>query len=77
MMFTLPETNIAPENAWLEYDRFLLGLDSSYCSGVVSILTVFNIMKLKSVHLFFLGNIHTYPDAQCMACSPTFRYFWG
>ena len=22
---TLPETNIAPENGWLEYDRFLLG----------------------------------------------------
>ena len=23
--YTLPETNIAPENGWLEYDRFLLG----------------------------------------------------
>ena len=23
--FTLPKTNIAPENGWLEYDRFLLG----------------------------------------------------
>ncbi len=23
--FTLPETKIAPENGWLEYDRFLLG----------------------------------------------------
>ena len=23
--FTLPETNIVPENGWLEYDRFLLG----------------------------------------------------
>ncbi len=23
--FTLPETNIAPENGWLEYDCFLLG----------------------------------------------------
>ena len=22
---TLPETNIAPKNGWLEYDRFLLG----------------------------------------------------
>ena len=22
---TLPETNISPENEWLEYDRFLLG----------------------------------------------------
>ena len=22
---TLPETNMAPENGWLEYDRFLLG----------------------------------------------------
>ena len=22
---TLPETNIAPENGWLEYDRFLFG----------------------------------------------------
>ena len=22
---TLPETNISPENGWLEYDRFLLG----------------------------------------------------
>ena len=22
---TLPETNIAPENGWLEYDCFLLG----------------------------------------------------
>ena len=22
---TLPETNIAPGNGWLEYDRFLLG----------------------------------------------------
>ena len=22
--YTLPETNIAPENGWLEYDRFLL-----------------------------------------------------
>ena len=22
---TLPETNIAPENGWLEYDHFLLG----------------------------------------------------
>ena len=22
---TLPETNIAPENGWLEYDGFLLG----------------------------------------------------
>ena len=24
-IFTLPETNMAPENGWLEYDRFLLG----------------------------------------------------
>ena len=24
-MITLPETNIVPENGWLEYDRFLLG----------------------------------------------------
>ena len=23
--YTLPETNIAPENGWLEYDPFLLG----------------------------------------------------
>ena len=23
---TQPETNISPENGWLEYDRFLLGL---------------------------------------------------
>ena len=23
--YTLPETNIARENGWLEYDRFLLG----------------------------------------------------
>ena len=23
--YTLPETNMAPENGWLEYDRFLLG----------------------------------------------------
>ena len=22
---TLPETNVAPENRWLEYDRFLVG----------------------------------------------------
>ena len=22
---TLPKTNMAPENGWLEYDRFLLG----------------------------------------------------
>ena len=22
---TLPETNMAPKNGWLEYDRFLLG----------------------------------------------------
>ena len=22
---TLPETNMVPENGWLEYDRFLLG----------------------------------------------------
>ena len=26
--FTLPETNIVPENGWLEYDRFLLGWPS-------------------------------------------------
>ena len=24
-VITLPETNIAPENGWLEYDRFLWG----------------------------------------------------
>ncbi len=23
--YTFPETNIAPENGWMEYDRFLLG----------------------------------------------------
>ena len=25
IIFTLPETKMAPENGWLEYDRFLLG----------------------------------------------------
>ena len=25
LQITLPETKIAPENGWLEYDRFLLG----------------------------------------------------
>ncbi len=25
METTLPETNMAPENGWLEYDPFLLG----------------------------------------------------
>ena len=25
IFYTLPETNMAPENGWLEYDRFLLG----------------------------------------------------
>ena len=25
ILHTLPETTIAPENGWLEYDRFLLG----------------------------------------------------
>ena len=31
---TLPETNIAPENGWLEYDPFLLGF--GLFSGAVS-----------------------------------------
>ena len=25
-VYTLPEINIAPENGWLEYDRFLFGM---------------------------------------------------
>ena len=25
-LYTLPEINIAPENGWLEYDRFLFGM---------------------------------------------------
>ena len=34
---TLPETNIAPENGWLEYDRFLLGWPKLSVSGRVMI----------------------------------------
>ena len=30
---TLPETNIAPENGWLEDDRFLLGWPIFRCFG--------------------------------------------
>ena len=30
-LYTLPGTNIAPENEWLEYDRFLLGLPIFRC----------------------------------------------
>ena len=31
----IPETNIfAPENGWLEYDRFLLGSVSAYFQGL-------------------------------------------
>ena len=33
---TLPETNIAPENGWLEYDRFLLGWPIFRCELLVS-----------------------------------------
>jgi len=32
---TLPETNIVPENGWLEDDRFLLG--RPICRGYVSL----------------------------------------
>ena len=32
MVPTLPETNIAPKNGWLEYDPFLLG-PSAYFQG--------------------------------------------
>ena len=31
---TLPETNIAPENGWLEYYRFLLGRPIFRCENV-------------------------------------------
>ena len=34
--YTLPETNMAPENGWLEYDRFLLG--PGLCSGAMYLL---------------------------------------
>ena len=35
-MNALPETNIAPENGWLEYDRFLLGWPIFRCELLVS-----------------------------------------
>ena len=31
---TLPETNIAPKNGWLEYDRFLLEWPFFRCENV-------------------------------------------
>ena len=31
---TLPETNVAPENGWLEYDRFLFGMAYSQVQTV-------------------------------------------
>ena len=33
---TLPETNIAPENGWLEYDPFLLGAMAYFQGRAVS-----------------------------------------
>ena len=32
-IYTLPETNIAPKNGWLEYDPFLLG-ETAYFQGL-------------------------------------------
>ena len=32
-MLSLPETNVAPENGWLEYDCFLSGRGMAYFQG--------------------------------------------
>ena len=45
-MFTLPETNIAPENGWLEDDRFLLG------PGLFS--GAFAVSFREGIHDFFI-----------------------
>ena len=46
MAHTLPETNMAPKNGWLEYDPFLLG--PGLFSGVNSLLVSGRVSQLES-----------------------------
>ena len=63
---TLPGTNIAPENGWLEYYPFLLGY--SLCSGATNVSFREGIFKLFVLHqesptvvASFLGPLHLRP----------------
>ena len=49
---TLPETDIEPENGWLEYDRFLLG------PGLFSVLLLLVSGRVRFVVIFFVFILH-------------------